>query len=424
MSMTVRADRSLVRTAGGSVRYTLVELTAPDAPSRSTRAPVNVALVLDRSGSMGGQKIALARMAVEHALRLLKPADRFSLVVFDDVVSVVVESTLGSAEAKRHALQELSKIDARGSTNLAGGWEAGCEQVAAHLTGDAIGRCLLVTDGQANVGESDPERLAQLAGAMRKRGIATSTFGVGSDFDERTLQRIAEGGQGHFYFVEKPEAIPDLLTSELGDSLEIVAREAALVLRVPGGVDAAPLGAFGMSSAGHVVRIELGDLASGQERQVVVKFTFPEGAAGDDLVVGFALADRHNALGALSQDLTWTFAGHAENTAQRRDRIVDRAVASLYAALARQAALAHNREGRYEDAHREIERVARKIAAYAGTDPELQRIVSELRNEMPAFSVAHGSPAGKAAPLRVVRDAEFPHRGGQGAEASVSILTC
>ena len=91
MSMTVRADRSLVRTSGGSVRYTLVELTAPDAPSRATRVPVNVALVLDRSGSMGGQKIALARMAVEHALRLLKPADRFSLVVFDDVVSVVVE---------------------------------------------------------------------------------------------------------------------------------------------------------------------------------------------------------------------------------------------------------------------------------------------------------------------------------------------
>ncbi len=387
MSMTVRADRSLVRAAGGSVRYTLVELTAPDAPSRATRAPVNVALVLDRSGSMGGQKIALARMAVEHALRLLTPTDRFSLVVFDDVVDVVVESTLGSAEAKRHALQKLSEVDARGSTNLAGGWEAGCEQVAAHLAGDAIGRCLLVTDGQANVGESDPERLAQLAGAMRTRGVATSTFGVGADFDERTLQRIAEGGQGHFYFVETPQAIPDLLTSELGDSLEIVAREAALVLHVPDGVDAAPVGPFKVSSAGRVVRIELGDLASGQERQVVVQLTFATGAAGDEQVVGFALADRDNALGASSHDVAWTFAGHAENDAQRRDRVVDRAVARLYAAIARQAALVLNREGRYDDARKAIDRVARKIASYAGTDPELRRIVSELRDEIEAFAV-------------------------------------
>ena len=204
--------------------------------------------------------------------------------------------------------------------------------MAAHLTGDAIGRCLLVTDGQANVGASDPEELARLAGAMRQRGIATSTFGVGADFDERTLQRIAEGGQGHFYFVETPQAIPDLLTSELGDSLEIVAREAALVLHVPDGVDVAPLGPFPVASAGRVVRIELGDLASGQELQLVVRLTFPAGTAGDAQVVSFALAAKDDALGALSQDVTWTFAGHAENDAQRRDRVVDRAVARLYAA--------------------------------------------------------------------------------------------
>ena len=386
MSLTVRADRTLIRASGGSVRHALVELTAPDAASHTARAPVDVALVLDRSGSMGGQKIVLARRAVEHALRLLRATDRFSLVVFDDVVDVVVGATPGSAEAKRHALRKLAGIDARGSTNLAGGWEAGCEQVAAHLTGQAIGRGLLVTDGQANVGVSDPEELARLAGAIRQRGIATSTFGVGEDFDERTLQRLAEGGQGHFYFVETPQAIPDLLTSELGDSLEVVAREAALVLRVPEGVDAAPVGPFPVSSAGRVVRIELGDLVSGQELQLVVKLTFPAGAAGDAQVVDFALAASDDALGAPSQRVAWTFAGHAENDAQRRDRVVDRAVARLHAAIARQAALALNREGRFDDAREIVQRVARKIASYAGADPELQRIVAELRDEVEAFA--------------------------------------
>ncbi len=270
MSLTVRADRSIIRTAGGSIRYGLAEISAPDAPSRTTRPPVNVALVLDRSGSMGGEKIGLARQAVEHALWLLKSQDRFSLVVFDDVVEVVVASTLASAEAKRHALRELAKIDARGSTNLAGGWATGCDQVLAHLAGEAIGRCIVVTDGQANVGEQEPEALAALAAATRLRGVATSTFGIGADFDERTLQRMAEGGQGHFYYVATPQAIPDLLASELGDSLEIVARDAALVVRVPAGVNVEPVGPFRVAAAGQVVRVELGDLTSGQEFQLVL----------------------------------------------------------------------------------------------------------------------------------------------------------
>jgi len=381
MSFTVRTDRSLVRTNGGSVRYALVELTAPDAPPRSGRAPVNVALVLDRSGSMGGEKIVIARQAVAHALQLLKPADRFSLVAFDDEIDVVVGSTPGSAEARRLALERLAQIDARGSTDLHGGWQAGCAEAAAHLAGDAVGRCLLVTDGMANVGESDPDRLGQLAAAMRQRGVATSTFGIGRDFDERTLQRMSDGGQGHFYFVETPQAIPDLLASELGDILEIVAHEAALVIHLPDGVAVEPLGTFPIAAAGHVVRVELGDLTSGQEMRVVLKLTFPAGAAGDALGVRFALAAKEDVLDADSRDVAWTFAGHAENDAQRRDRVVDRAVAGLYAAVARLVALEHNRAGRYDEARRVLEAVAKKIASYAGSDPELRRLVAELRHE-------------------------------------------
>jgi ABC-type transporter Mla subunit MlaD len=108
---------------------------------------------------------------------------------------------------------------------------------------------------------------------------------------------------------------------------------------------------------------------------------------GDERVVGFALAAKDAALGALSQDVTWTFAGHAENDVQRRDRVVDRAVARLHAALARQAALALNREGRFDEARQLIERVARKIASYAGTDLELRRIASELQDEVEAFAM-------------------------------------
>jgi Ca-activated chloride channel homolog len=387
MLLTVRTDRALVRAEGGSIRYALVELTAPEAAPRAGRAPVNVALVLDRSGSMGGEKIVLARQAVGHAFQLLKPSDRFSLVAFDDVVDIVVSSTPGTAEAKRHALERLEQIDARGSTNLEGGWDAGCREAAGHRSGDAVGRCLLVTDGQANLGESDPEQLGRLAAAMRQRGVTTSTFGIGADFDERTLHQMAERGQGNFYFLETPQAIPDLLASELGDILEIVAHEASLVLHVPDGVGVEPVGPFRVSSAGHVVRIELGDLTSGQERRVVLKLTFPVETVGEELRVRFGLTAREDVFAEESRDVAWTFAGHPKNDAQRRDRVVDRAVARLYVAVAHIAALHHNREGRFDEARRVLEAVARKIASYAGSDLELRRIVSELRGEIAAFSM-------------------------------------
>jgi len=125
MPCEIRVDRHLIREAAGSVRYALVAVTAPQAPPKAGRDPLHVALVLDRSGSMGGAKITLAREAVRQALQALRPDDWFSLVVCDEEITIIVESTLASAEAKRNALKKLGRIDARGSTDLHGGWQAG-----------------------------------------------------------------------------------------------------------------------------------------------------------------------------------------------------------------------------------------------------------------------------------------------------------
>lgn len=387
MTMSLRQDRTLIRAGSRSTRFVLADISAPPAPRRTQRLPVNVALVLDRSGSMGGEKIRLAREAVAHALALLAPDDRFTLVVYDDEVEVLVESTSATGEAKRLALQRLAQVDARGSTDLAGGWLAGVTQVLGHLAMQSVGRCLLVTDGLANVGLVEPDALAARAREWKEHGVSTSTFGVGRDFDERLLQQIAASGAGHFYFIETPQQIPDLLASELGETLDIVARDAALVVTVPDGVEATPLGSFPLDAAGRVVRVNLGHLVSGQELRLVVCLTFPTGAEGQRLPVGFRLADAGAALDSTEQTLTWAYASHAGNDAQPRDRIVDRAVAEAYAALARQQALVLNGEGRYDEARRLLERVARKIRSYAGGDAELTRIVRELLAETEEFAI-------------------------------------
>lgn len=382
MDYSIRIDRHLIRAAGGSIRHALVSIVAPQAPPKAGREPLHLSLVLDRSGSMGGQKIVLAREAVRLALQALRPADRFSLVVYDEAITTVVESTKATAEARRNAMVKLARIDARGSTDLHGGWRAGCDQLAAHLGAGQVGRCLLLTDGQANVGIADPAELAALAGAARKdRRIATSTFGVGEDFDERLLRGMADASGGRFYYIERPAQIPDLLTSELGELLEVVARNVCLWLRLPEGVEVAPLNALDSAAVGRDIQIRLGDLVSGQQLDVVVALKFPKGHAGDTVAVEFGLAELEGALVAPRRAIGWSYGAARSVTGQPREVIVDRAVARLYAARARAEALELNRAGKYKEARAILEKTARRIDAYAGGDGELEAIAAELRGE-------------------------------------------
>ena len=218
--LRARTDRTLIRSTHRSERFVLVELDAPPATTQRKREPVNVAFVLDRSGSMGGRKIELARRAIETAIGRLLPEDRFAVVAYDDHIDVVVESTPASREAKDGAIGRVRRIDARGSTNLGGGWLKGAEQVAmaqAAAGGSGVHRVLLLTDGLANQGITDAAELARHAGELRAHGISMTTFGVGEDFDETLLQGMADAGGGHFYYIERPEQITDLIASEVGE---------------------------------------------------------------------------------------------------------------------------------------------------------------------------------------------------------------
>ena len=392
MTITVRPDRSLIRAAGSSTRYVLVSFTAPEVPRKAGRRPANVAMVLDRSGSMGGEKIRLARDAVRQGLQLLRSDDRFALVVYDNEIDLLVESVTASSEAKRNALERLRQIDARGTTDLGGGWLRGCEQVAAHLDPAAVSRALLLTDGLANQGITDHDELERHAAELRGRGVATSTFGVGHDFDERLLQRMADAGGGHFYYIETARQIPDLLTSELGETLEVVARGAALALQLPAGVEAEPLTRLEAVKTDGGVRVGLGDLVSGQEVGAVIRLTFPAGAEGAAVGVTITLTDRDGALAAPPQEVRWTFASHHDNDVQPRDRVVDRAVAELLAAIAREQALELNRGGKFEDARKTLEKAAAVVRQHGGDDRELLAIAAALDADQGVFEACM-SPA-------------------------------
>ena len=391
MTLSIQTDRSLIRAAARSTRYVLVSLDAPPAPSAppAPPAPSNLSLVLDRSGSMSGEKLALAKQATENALRLLSPADRFSLVAYDDTIQVVNPSTLATPEAVRQAIIALSHIEPGGSTDLCGGWMRGCEQIALHQAHVGINRCLLLTDGLANHGTTSHDELVRIAGDLASRGVQTTTFGVGADFDERLLRDMAQAGQGHFYFIETAAQIPDLLASEVGEALDVVARRAVLRIALPQGASADCLNGYRQVrvQGDNELHVELGDLVSAQQVEVVIKLVMPLASGlSDQVTVGFWLADADGTLGTMSQDVRWTFADHAANDRQARNRIVDRAVATLYAARARAEASEHNRHGDFLRARHVLTATARRIRSYAGDDAELNRIADQLLRDVETFA--------------------------------------
>lgn len=391
MQLSLRTDRQLIRAGAHSTRYLMISLSAPVAPPRNERPPVNVGLVLDRSGSMDGErKFTLARDAVEQSLRLLREGDIFTLVVYDGQVDVLMPPTPATENAKRTALQRLADVRPRGCTDLHAGWNAGAAGLVERLRAEKGGvtRLLLLTDGLANEGVTDPCALTQRARELRTLGVATTTFGVGADFDERLLRDMAHEGGGQFYFFETPAQIPDLLTSELGEALEVVRRDAALQLELPEGADAECLNRFRVVRApgDNELRVELGDLTSGQELCAVVRVRFPRGENGTVTGVRVSVASADPFAREAEQTLLWQYASHAENDAQPRDRVVDREVARLFAARARAEATEFNRRGDYDHARQVLEATARRIQAYTFGDRELKQLRLDLLREMRHFA--------------------------------------
>ena len=171
-----------------------------------------------------------------------------------------------------------------GSTYLSGGWIAGCHQLAEATPADAaatrIRRVILLTDGLANVGILDPGVLAQHAGELRRRGIATTTVGVGQDFDEGLLSAMAEAGGGNFQYVSGPEGLRAFFAHELQELFSVAATGLAITLVLPTGVDAELVSAFPVELRGNALEVAIGDLPAGDEIDLVFTVRAGHGNTG------------------------------------------------------------------------------------------------------------------------------------------------
>ena len=257
----------------------LVRVHTPGAPAardgaETARPPLNLALVLDRSGSMGGQKMEYARQAAAFAVDQLRAGDRVSIVSFDNVVEAVVPSTPAADKARLKA--EIARIHSRGGTALHAGWVEGGVQVGSHLEAGRLNRVILFTDGQANQGETRPDAIADDVHGLAARGVSTSTLGIGADYNEDLLEAMARAGDGNYYFIESPGQLPGLFEAELRGLLSTLGRSVSLGLEPGPGVEI--LAVYTELERNQYGRLQLPNLLAGAAPvEVTLRLRVPAG---------------------------------------------------------------------------------------------------------------------------------------------------
>ena len=273
MHISTQLDVDVIALESADEVSLLVELTAPVADHDQRRAPRTLVVVLDRSGSMTGERLDGAKKALIDLVDRLDPADRFGLVTFDDRVRV--EIAAAPLTDKAGAKHRIAGIDAGGMTDLSAGYLRGLQEARRAADGGG-GTVLLVSDGHANAGVTDPERLGEVAAKAGSAGVATSTIGFGLGYDETLLSAIAAGGNGSELRAEDADEAMVAISGELDGLLAQTAQAASVLIRMTS-LCKRLLVVNELSSVvtPDGVLVELGAFYSGEVRRLVVTFDVP-----------------------------------------------------------------------------------------------------------------------------------------------------
>lgn len=273
-TITFRPLRPAVAGDAPTTLDLLISIEPPQPPPElqtPQRPPLNLALVIDRSGSMAGEKLSYARKAARSLAAELTAQDRLAIVSFDDEVQIVVPTR--PVDSALPFLQAINTIEAGSTTALFAGWLAGALQVAEHLDAAGLNRVLLLSDGQANEGLTDESAIAEKVAGLNQRGISTSAFGLGAGFDEDLMGAIAAAGDGTLAQIESPAQLADLYASELQGLATTSGRRVSIGIRPQHGAELVyVINDLTVTSAGN---LQLPNLRQGQTLQVGLRLQLP-----------------------------------------------------------------------------------------------------------------------------------------------------
>jgi Ca-activated chloride channel family protein len=288
LNLKLELDQSLVPTDREVVRHLIARIGVQRAQAVPAPAPLDLALVIDASGSMAGAPLAAATAATLELARTLPDSTRLTVVSFADDVVVHADGVMLDEAGRAELLARVGALSPRGSTNLHAGWRNACSLLLADGE-DPRGRTrrvVVLSDGHANRGLVDPHALGAESGAQAERGILSSCIGIGDGYSPQQLAAIAAHGGGECHDAADAQEIVEIMRGEVLSFAAIVAEGVELVIDLPDDVQASEDSGLPMTLGGRRAVLGVGALRAGVERAIAVRLVIPAGGPAAAVAAG------------------------------------------------------------------------------------------------------------------------------------------
>jgi Ca-activated chloride channel family protein len=275
-------NKPYVSTNGAEKAYVLLEMKGT-ADVKDDRAPINLSLVLDRSGSMHGAPIQYSKQACRFVVGQMSGDDLLSMVAFDNEIRTIFSPEIITHKDLMKA--KINEIEPGGTTKLSGGLIKGAQYVLTHKKSGVVQRVILLSDGHANEGITDQEQLAKIAQEYKIAGVGITTMGVGEGFDEELMEAIADNGGGNFYYIDQPDQIPQIFAKELEGLLKVVAQNVQLKLKPSPFAQITEIYGYNVTEKDGNYLLSLGDIYSEELKSVLIEVSLVAQLEGEQHVL-------------------------------------------------------------------------------------------------------------------------------------------
>jgi len=359
------------------------------------RAPLDLVTVIDRSGSMGGNKITLVKETLKFVVRQLKSMDRLSIITYDHMIETAFPLTSMDVTGKERATLVIDNIVSRGSTDLCGGLLAGIDVIKQRIEKSDVASVLLFTDGLANAGI---QNIDSIITEMSKKAVSTDsdqvgslpctvhTFGFGSDHDVNMLKAISDKGNGVYFFIENKDSIADAFADCIGGLLSVVAQNISLALQgVNGAVITKVHTKFNYTVKNELYTTALGDIQSEEERDIVCSISLQGSAEIPHSEILTAKLGYFNVLSAKQEELNASCIIARRNDTGNviANPLVDRQKNRIIAADAITMAKLQGDEGDYVKARQTIQTAIDTLKnSISANDPLVISLLADLANSL------------------------------------------
>jgi Ca-activated chloride channel family protein len=282
--------RSVLLGGDGTARMELVIAAAAGEISRAARRPTDLVVVLDRSGSMMGEKMEHARAAIRELVGQLNAQDRFALVAYSDGAALAIPLSPADERGRSAWMSTVAAIEATGGTNMSSGLDLGLDLVEQGRGSGRVPHVILISDGLANQGDPSPQGLTRRAQRAAQGEYMLSTVGVGADFNEYLMSALADAGTGNYYYVQDTRALGEVFAREFDAARTTVASGLTVRIDPAAGVRVLDAAGYPLEPSGAGVVFRPGSLFAGQERRVWVTLAVPQAEIGEFDLGRFSLA--------------------------------------------------------------------------------------------------------------------------------------